>query len=246
MGMAEQSIVNLQAQMEDARSNDENFAELRESLAAREAEVEALHAEMTAKREADGQLRSELSMLRAELAQKDEQSAERAREVEALRAAVQLEGSLREQLKAELATQQRTLAAMQRHQHDESIDLRQRLAALVKAKGQMRTRIGKFGEAIAELSAFRTRTLEHLDTLGTRADLAALDVEATDRNVSTMRSNIECVIAAEAALIRSEITVVKAEFHDALEIEERRELTNSEEDEMEAFLAKASHMAGLA
>jgi hypothetical protein len=41
----------------DMTRNDENFAELRESLAAREAEVEALHAEMTAKREADGQLR---------------------------------------------------------------------------------------------------------------------------------------------------------------------------------------------
>ena len=79
--------------------------------------------------------------------------------------------------------------------------------------------------------------------LGTRADLAALDEQSSARMMKTMRSDLEGTIAAEAALIRGALVIVKDEFHTTLEIEERRELTSAEEEEMEAFLAEAERLA---
>ena len=116
---------------------------------------------------------------------------------------------------------------------------------LVKAKGQMRSRIGRLADAISKLQTFRTSTASAITTLGQRIDLSDLDVQSTARVTATMHSQLECTIAAEAALIRAQLVTIKEELDNQKAFEETSELTSGEEAEMEGFLEEAARLAGL-
>ena len=148
-------------------------------------------------------------------------------------------------MRAEFASKLRALSDELAAQGEGAADLRVKVRALVKAKGQMRSRIGRMGEAIQSLKIHEQSTTSAISTLTTRTDLSALDAEANERIASSMNNQVKCVIAAEAAIIRAELVTVKAEFHEKLNSNPKPELTSAEAEDMETFLAEASRLAGI-